>query len=307
VLLAMASLLAFCVFRVAAEDYRYHNLSTACMALGSLLGLAKSGNMTNLMHRGSPLANYANYLGFTSKWRAVGFGRFLVVVSLLAFGLAAKTLNRKTCTSSTGPTRFAVDAIVDGMLALLVYCQLHICCGLELAVDTFCTKLFCEGTLVTAATAACQWNILQAMVRRTAQYLEVNFLIVTTSILAQLMLATREVFLRRSEPLSLHCGALWASWLLGYTALAFYTIFQAAALTHKCEHVPAIVNSWSGGESEHFQTYFQERAHLVQYIQSSAAGFYVHGVRLSAGFALKLVYLFAALAFTILSSFMTED
>lgn len=74
---------------------------------------------------------------------------------------------------------------------------------------------------------------------------------------------------------------------------------KTQGVTEKCTRVPSLVNSWSFGEETCLDA---GRQYVVQYIEQSAAGFYVKGVRLRAYMALKISYLFGALLFTLLSS-----
>lgn len=93
------------------------------------------------------------------------------------------------------------------------------------------------------------------------------------------------------------CLGMWSGWLCPPIALTFYFVFRAAAITEKCNRVPALINSWTRME----QLIDHEKQYIVQYIMHSAAGFYVKGVRLNATWALKLLYLFGVLLFSLLT------
>lgn len=72
--------------------------------------------------------------------------------------------------------------------------------------------------------------------------------------------------------------------LLVFCAIA-YMLFLAAAISDKCSRVPALVNAVAFGEEMGI-----ERQRAVDYIASSAAGFYVLGMRLTTAVVVKLVY-----------------
>jgi len=193
-----------------------------------------------------------------------------------------------------------IYAYLQGLFGALMYCQLHISCALEIAVDMYCVRFFDDRYLPSGIM---EWNVLQAMLRRSARTVEMCFLALNTAVLGLLMLtgvqvvdSGLEVVLDPREPGG-QIAALWCAWVLPPVGLVFFTVFSAAAVTEKCNRVPSLVNSWHFGESEPDR----DRPYIVQHIAQSAAGFYVKGVRLSTVVPMKLTYLFGLLAFTLLS------
>lgn len=201
-----------------------------------------------------------------------------------------------------------VNTGATAVLCAMFYCSLHICCALQLAIDHYCLHIFdAQG----AASSIAQWNVLQAMLRRAAQSIEGAFIAASTGVLCVVVLTFLEVFglfaSDQNSVISLApregvCMGLWAGWLLPPTALVFYVVFRAAAITEHCKRVPSLVNSWiiEDGEVDH------EKQYAVQYIRHSSAGFYVKGVRLNATWAFKLSYMSGVLLFTLLTQSMLK-
>jgi len=173
---------------------------------------------------------------------------------------------------------------------MLLYTKLHIILGLEFALDAFCLRFIENGDLPRCVV---DWNVVQAILRRSAHTMEACFLGMQTSALMALLVASAEAW-RRAHDM---CLAQWAMFLfeqipfLLMSSSALVLFFKAAAVTEKCYRVPPLVNSQirSPVYIDH------ERQYAVAYITNSAAGFYVKGVRLTAGLALKLTYLLGVL------------
>mmetsp|Transcript_7678 Transcript_7678/g.19022 ORF Transcript_7678/g.19022 Transcript_7678/m.19022 type:complete len:188 (-) Transcript_7678:100-663(-) len=162
----------------------------------------------------------------------------------------------------------------------LTYCQVHVCVGLELMVDTFCVNFVQSANFQKGVV---QWNTMQAVMRRAAETIDLSFLLVQTSTFTATVLigigamlgfrSSEDVF--RSMPSSLVMAAVM---LVGQ--------YRAAAVTEKCLRVPALMNSLVvQGHPINGALEF-----LVQFITQSAAGFYVRGVRLTAFMVLKGAY-----------------
>merc|ERR1712232_868274 len=177
------------------------------------------------------------------------------------------------------------------MVFLCMLCHLHVCCCLELSIDHYCIRFF---EAADWGKGLDEWNVLQALLRRSAHTVEGCFLSVSTGVLCVLLLSGAELYNVRIGPNFGLTTALWAGWVLPPTALVFYAVFRSASITEKCNRVPALVNSWSLTVNR----FDHQKEYVVAYIMHSAAGFYVKGVRLNATWALKLSYLFGALIFT---------
>lgn len=54
----------------------------------------------------------------------------------------------------------------------MLYCILHVCCALELAIDRYCLHVF---NVQVASNSIAQWNVMQALLRRAALCVEGGF------------------------------------------------------------------------------------------------------------------------------------
>lgn len=303
----MAAMLVYSAALVAMEpNLQYFHLTTTCVALGALSGLAFlwARRIQDLLGpRNAPLAVYADACGFTLMWNARSMQRLVVVAVLWATTVVCRTVaaTRTECPATSAlPVHLCMFSAAHALMASLVYCQLHICCGFELSIDSFCFRFFRGGNFTRAIA---EWNILQAMLRRSAHDIQACFLALSTSVLALLLLTGLKVWSMDqlsslSDPLGWHCQSLWAGWVLPPVALIFSAVFQAAVITEKCARVPSLVNSWVPNEDEQAD---HHRQYVVQYIRHSAAGFYIKGVRVRATSAFQMSYLLAAVLFSLIS------
>lgn len=285
----------------------YLHLTTALLALGGLAGLASlwaRGIQEVLGPRNRPLFIYATARGFAARWAALSARRFAVVVALWALAVACRTVgstSMQCVETSTSHAHLATFVVAHTLTALLLYCQLHLCSGFEVAIDNFFVTFFQEGNFEKGIY---EWNLLQAMLRRAAGAVEPCFLAVGSSVLALMILTLREILNSNAlstllqSPSSALCTSLWAGWVLPLAGLVFYAVFIGAVVTEKCLRAPAMVNAWTADEHEYID---HKRQYFVQYISQSSAGWYVIGVRVSALWASKVSYLFAAVVFTLVS------
>lgn len=252
-----------------------------------------------------PLENYAYRRGFLRLWRNRSAREACLMLGLWACAIAIRigVVFSPRCLEEedvhTMGASIASFVFTSGMSTALMLCQLHICCGLGLAVDMYCHSFFASQDLGSGLQ---DWNMLQAMLRRSARKVEVCFLALCTSNVMVALIAGVEVYQHGmviAGPSTSMCAVLRLGWVLVIVAQTLHVVFSAAGVTEKCTRVPSLVNSWSFGEETCLDA---GRQYVVQYIEQSAAGFYVKGVRLRAYMALKISYLFGALLFTLLSS-----
>jgi len=143
------------------------------------------------------LDEYAAEAGFLDDWRKLSKRRFCEVVifflGMLAFKalvnfLSAGTIHRPgegTTGVSTVFWHLSVHYVV------LCYTALHVCCGLELAVDSFGLRFFKEMDM---AEAVDEWNKVQAMLRQVSTKVSTMLVILTSPCLAFLVLVAESVF-----------------------------------------------------------------------------------------------------------------
>eukprot|EP00811_Abedinium_folium_P032468 NODE_5510_length_1763_cov_5.131418.p1 GENE.NODE_5510_length_1763_cov_5.131418~~NODE_5510_length_1763_cov_5.131418.p1 ORF type:complete len:226 (-),score=51.48 NODE_5510_length_1763_cov_5.131418:388-1065(-) len=183
--------------------------------------------------------------------------------------------------------------VISALFAAVAYYQVHNCLGLELMVDHFCVLFVQTGEDLLPCME--EWNLTQATLRSTAKYLEWSILALQTTVLPVVLLTGAQVL----NNASLSCQACMQGMLAAMPsgAMVLYALFRAAAVTEKCNHVPAFVNSWYSDDSS-----VDKMHHFVQYIVNSSAGFYVKGVRLTTFMVLKTTYFILALGFSLVTS-----
>lgn len=298
----------------------YLHLTTAFYGFGGVCGvlsLRMKEIETVLGPANRPLDSYARNYGFIGEWRVVSMWRFFASGGLFAVMVLCRLAAYAGggCPEALGGSRvidgeldlYNLQALVafiliSGLMTAITYCQLHVCCWMELSVDKFCFRFFSDKDITNGIN---EWNILQAILRRAADKLDSCFLAIGTSVLLQVLLTGMELMLgAQSEvdatDLQGHCQILWCGWMMPPVLMLLMIFFRAAAVTEKCSRVPALVNSWTF-EDEPGSQIDHGRQYAVQYIMHSGAGFYVKGVRLSAFMAIKLSYLIGVVTFTLVT------
>mmetsp|Transcript_20272 Transcript_20272/g.58790 ORF Transcript_20272/g.58790 Transcript_20272/m.58790 type:complete len:917 (+) Transcript_20272:33-2783(+) len=313
-LLAQAALIMFMVMitvRVNEGDELYFCLTTACIGFGGFGGMVflKLRHINNLLGPYKrPLELYAANFAFLSGWRIISVKHLSLVMGLWCLStLSHMIMNLHLECPQAGASSLrscGINCAVVGIVCMVFYCKLHICGGMELAIDYYCMRVFDNRVLVKGIV---EWNVLQALLRRAAHTVEASFFSVSTGILGVVILTFLKILemfgggasggfngLTTNEAL---CLTFWPGWLVPPGALVFYFVFSAAAITEKCNRVPALVNSCmlTGEEIDH------QKQYVVQYIMHSAAGWYVQGVRLNATWALKMMYFFGVMLFSLLT------
>lgn len=321
VLLSTAALLAHSLVQAALDREHMHLwLITSCYALSALLGLlhvGRQGIHELLGPHKRPLEAHAFVAGFRDRWRLASLKRCLVAVAAWACTVlaAALLLANPDCdvlgaASASGLGEGGIlwslvpFAAASGLSTALVYLILHVCSGLELVVDNFCVVVLDHQDF---ARGVGEWNLVQALLRRSARSIDGCFLAQGTAVLSAMLLAALailQLFSARKGAMSaaetVRLILVWIGPSLAPVLLLLYSVFRAAALTEKCLRVPPLVNSWASKE----RPIDAERLFMVQHIGHSGAGFYVAGVRLNASMTLKLAYLLGFAAFTFSTHFI---
>lgn len=299
------------------EGQIFWNLYTACHSLGvffSVLCLIQRRAQVYAPGSQNPLEVYARKFDFLAEWWALSVWRFVTAASVWGLMVLPKALlvtwlsgscSPELCEAPESILPFVAFVAISFLLAAQSYYQMHICCGLELAIDKFCWRFFEDPDLPRCIS---EWNMLQAILRRTANTIDASFLALNTAVLATLLLTGAEVVGGVGGPFlssggsRLSCMLSWLCSVLLPMSLVFYTVFRAAAISEKCSHVPSLINSWTFEDHQ----IDHDRQYVVQYITHSAAGFYVKGVRLNAVMALKLTYLVGVIVFTLVTQSMLK-
>lgn len=290
-------------------DGLYGHLTTGFYAIGCLVSLL-SLRITKIENLLGPqdrvLDIYAKRFHCLDEWRTVSFRRLIFGMILGATMVCSRVFSVAAgCPAALGGsganesvTGILGFALVSLLMFALTFCKLHVCCGLEMFVDKFCYRFFEDKDIGKGID---EWNVVQALLRRSAQALEACFLAFGTSVLAVLLLIGMGIFhgdrgFQVSES-NAQCRILWCGWLSPPVMMVIFITFKSASVTEKCRRVPALVNSWTFQNSLKVD---QGRQYVVEYIEHSAAGFYIRGMRLSTIMALKLCYLFGFVVFTLI-------
>lgn len=304
------------------DEFRYVNLMTNAYAVGVVIsvlllrwGRAEEDSLAVLLGpKEFQLDEYACKRGFIESSRLLGTLRAMCFLGLWALMVASRILSGYFGQPATGllPGDTTQDLVSLGSYAMamlvtiaIIYAQLHVASGLELAVDMFSAHFFNTKDICAATD---EWNILQALIRCASCRIETSFMVLGASSLATLVLLATELWTKPEllqNPLQ---AVFWLGWVYPPVLLLLYSLTRAAAVSEKCSRVAPFINSWDfpSEEEEYYQQWLHEgRQYIVQYIMQSEAGFYVKGVRLSNFTVMKLCYGFGALSFALLSHTMT--
>mmetsp|Transcript_90288 Transcript_90288/g.260170 ORF Transcript_90288/g.260170 Transcript_90288/m.260170 type:complete len:184 (-) Transcript_90288:291-842(-) len=172
--------------------------------------------------------------------------------------------------------------MLSGAILCLSFGMVCICRSLNTLLDTFCCDVV-EHMPVSEVPN--EWNVTQAVVRKSSNAIEHGLVGLWTVVGVSLPLTLVEAAaLEKGSLLSalpaciVACGVLCA-------------IVMAAAISEKCARIPALINAVSFGPDTE-----RARQHVVDYIVSSAAGFYVLGARLNMAIVLKFLYMWSVVA-----------
>eukprot|EP00927_Polykrikos_kofoidii_P044035 TRINITY_DN38121_c0_g1_i1.p1 TRINITY_DN38121_c0_g1~~TRINITY_DN38121_c0_g1_i1.p1 ORF type:complete len:828 (-),score=113.71 TRINITY_DN38121_c0_g1_i1:145-2589(-) len=300
--LPILSVLAIVSSLQEANHYLYFRIAEVCFAAGTYVAFValRLNNMSSLIGPSGRLDIYAKKYLFVESWMSSSLRNGLVVLLFLASFYATPLVGTHFGTRTVNSTNVLVEVayvVHSAFFAALAYCLLHLSCGLELMVDRFCTRFFDDPVFTTGIQ---MWNVMQALLRKTARAMEVCFVALQTSAMAALILSAAQIVAHSKEgnaELASAATFQFLSWLAP-TFLMLYCLFRAAVVTEKCLRVPALVNSLI---SEHKDTINVDRSYMVEYLEHSAAGFYVYGVRVTAFMVMKYTYIVLLGTFTFIS------
>jgi hypothetical protein len=165
----------------------------------------------------------------------------------------------------------------------------HVSTGLISGVDCYCDDMVC----CNFSESSHNWNVLQALLRKASTVLDPAFVVLQTTALALLVIASAGALLPHE-----HVNPWHALSLVFPPCIAFRVFFKVSDITEKCVRMPSLINSFASGTDE----FVDMRVHyLVEFITYSAAGFYVWGVRISKAAAMKLAYVSAVITITVMT------
>lgn len=125
----------------------------------------------------------------------------------------------------------------------VVYFELHVLSGLELAIDSFSVNFFRQ---MDVKDALAEWNVLQAMLRHVSAKLSRSLLLLGCASCASLLYLIEVSFIRSDVEVD-RSGfgfIIQYFWSLPPIAAFLYTLMRAAAVTEKASRVAPLVNSW---------------------------------------------------------------
>mmetsp|Transcript_115229 Transcript_115229/g.225989 ORF Transcript_115229/g.225989 Transcript_115229/m.225989 type:complete len:319 (-) Transcript_115229:103-1059(-) len=179
-------------------------------------------------------------------------------------------------------------AIFSGAILLLSFGMACVCRTLNKIIDQFCCDVV-EDMLVFEI--ADLWNMTAAVFRMASNSIELCLFALCLIMACVLPLIVLDV-------VDLEAGVFGSLPAFIVACGVLYLIVMAAAISEKCTRVPALINAISFGPGTS-----RERQHVVDYINSSAAGFYVFGVRLSTGMVMKFAYGWCVVAVGLITKF----
>mmetsp|Transcript_30287 Transcript_30287/g.87301 ORF Transcript_30287/g.87301 Transcript_30287/m.87301 type:complete len:839 (-) Transcript_30287:307-2823(-) len=189
---------------------------------------------------------------------------------------------------STPSLGSAIHCLCLSMQSAVILCLTfsigYVCRTLTLVVDLFCCDVLDTFRLPEVPHA---WNVTQAVLRKASSSIELCLvtLCVTLAFAIPLLLVDVQAFGGKMRTMLI----LLPGFII--TCGVFYVLLLAALVSEKCARVPALINALSFGPGTD-----RTRQHTVDYIVSSAAGFYVFGMRLTTAMVLKFMYTWSIIA-----------
>lgn len=275
-----------CDGRPCVEAWLLCDFAIALGAVASLFAAHKVQHSKILGSRDSLLVMYASNHGLCQRWWSLSRVELVMVLVLWTCMVSERfrsiLANVEESISPGLPTlHITAFAFVSGVLLAMAYCLLHICCVLEVMIDSFGIG-FVECP--DFGEAVRKWNVLQAVLRRVSAIVDVSYLVLLTTA----MVAIVAPLMQRHRH-----AAIPAGFAMGCVARVS---FRAGAISYKCDRVPSLINSlFFGQDIDH------ERQYVVEYIINSMAGFYVMEVRITVEMVLKFAYVSSALTVAVMT------
>lgn len=268
-------------------------LSEVSLPMGALLILVLFGLKRNrqrledtfcLMQGVSGGRQYGDWEARRQRWDAAVFA-IAWLCSMLTAGF------KRDPRDAEAPLLFHVwvTAVFSAVILALAYGVARICRSFIIMVDTFCCDVVGAMHLQQVAHV---WNMTAAVLRKASADVESS-------------LAVLCVILAISVPLLAADTATWGMQLEDATKLLpelcvtcgiLYALVLAAMVSERAARVPALINAISLGHNTD-----RERQQTVDYITSSAAGFYLFDMRLTTGRVFKLMYIWCLVVIGVLT------
>eukprot|EP00930_Biecheleria_cincta_P023742 TRINITY_DN17096_c0_g1_i3.p1 TRINITY_DN17096_c0_g1~~TRINITY_DN17096_c0_g1_i3.p1 ORF type:complete len:621 (-),score=88.30 TRINITY_DN17096_c0_g1_i3:126-1988(-) len=250
----------------------------------------------------SPLCDYAKAHRMYEYWSLAAVTDLLALCAFCACDISLRiVLAWKLAWTQSCNIHLSVWQLTSGIFCSIVvdvlfFCHIHICTGLDIMIDSFCSEYSEHRNTYKAMIC---WKTLRSIISRSSNRLENSFVCTLSVLLAGFALVGADMFAadpadkaRRLPQCLLQCLAP----LLSSGTLVLYALHRAAGLTEKCIRAKAFVNSYfddSNFSSEHNLARF----YLVQFMEDCEAGFYIKGVRITRFAVMKCLYGIVAVIF----------
>lgn len=198
-------------------------------------------------------------------------------------------------TGSAALVRVLAFALSSAALAA-VMCLLDLtCCVMVTSVNAFCFR--CVETDLEVDSLVEDWNILQALLRRSTANCDVCIILLVAAVSSAVVTAL-VVPLQAALP---DIRTFWVLAIVSPLSMIFGKVFMSAAeVTEKSRRVPALVNSMT------FRFEREERFYMTHNLSQSSAGFYIGESAVSGTMVLKLGHLTFLALFTVLSRLISK-
>jgi len=246
-----------------------------------------------LLHDVSVERGYVQWLSRTARLEKVGFAVMwlcIMVGDILNIYLSAARM-----LSVSAILHCASIGLFSGVILCVTYGMVRVCHSMSTLVDVFCCEVVGKIRLREIGHL---WNMTQATMRQASTVVEmcVLTLIFVLSFAVPCLLVDGGLM----GDNTLTADNLIAGLLV--TCGILYMLLLAAMISEKSTRVPALVNAISFGSGTEW-----ERQLTVDYIASSAAGFYVCGMRLTSGLIAKVMYAWCIIAVSLITRLVTPD
>lgn len=183
--------------------------------------------------------------------------------------------------AAVAAARVCLVGVFSAVILCLAYAIVCICRSKVVMVDAFCGQVVSEMAIDSVAH---EWNMTQAVHRKASADVEPCLLALCSILALCIPLLVVDTALVGTRSAHLLPGFLVSCGII-------YALLAAAAVSEKCARVPALINAMSFGRGTE-----RKRQHTVEYITSSAAGFYLLDTRLATSMVVKMMYIWCIVA-----------
>lgn len=275
-------------------------LAAGAVASNMLLGVLRRQHVYEDTLR--LLKAYSNLKGFNEIWeihacrdKVVVFLAWATTVALSSAGMMLQQPQDGQQVEIGQIVHMVAVAILSGVLLWMTFCVLYFCRSLVVMVDMFS----CDSvTIMDLGETANTWNVLQAILRKASATMELCFL----SLVAVAVFTVPAMILDFASLGMERKGVLLLGPCIVVICSILWMFSMAALITDKCTRVPALINSLNFGPGTE-----RSRQHTIDYIVSSAAGFYVCDARLTTTMVFKFMYGWSVVAIGLSTKFFTDQ